>query len=119
MCMEASDETSYMARLGPMHLVPVRAHSAERDVSCSRCGSAEHGVNSCPWPLIPRGAMRILAATLLLLCGSAAAAPDCYPGPGDPVRIGSTYSAPTKQTVRWVAWWCRTSDKSWPAPGWR
>lgn len=54
--------------------------------------------------------MRYLAATLLLLCSAATAAPACYPSPGDPVRIGSTYSAPTKQTVRWVAWWCRTSD---------
>lgn len=53
---------------------------------------------------------RYLAATLLLLCTNAIAAPACYPRPGDPVRIGSTYSAPTKQTVRWVAWWCRLPD---------
>lgn len=85
--------------------VPAGPCAAEPEVSCARCGSSDHNLSRCRWP-------NWIAVVGLLIGGAVQAAPACYPSPGDPVRVGSTYSAPTKQTVRWVAWWCRASDGS-------
>jgi hypothetical protein len=53
--------------------------------------------------------MRVLLAILLAaLCAPAAAMepPLCYPGLTDPVTLGAAQAPSTRQTVRWVAWWC-------------
>jgi hypothetical protein len=42
----------------------------------------------------------------------AAEPPLCYPTLTDPVTLGAAQAPSTRQTVRWVAWWC-VSDDGW------